>query len=75
MARAILHAATSPQRDVFVGSRDKMFSVMEKVARDRTGMEQAATKQQKKAGPPAATTRDCTARATHGSAAGTRGTS
>ena len=32
VARAILHAAAHPERDVFVGAAGKLFSVMEKVA-------------------------------------------
>jgi short-subunit dehydrogenase len=32
VARAILHAAATPERDVFVGAAGKFFSVMEKVA-------------------------------------------
>lgn len=32
VARAILHAAQTPERDIFVGSAGKMFSVMEKYA-------------------------------------------
>jgi len=32
VARAILHAATHPERDVFVGAGGKLLSVMEKVA-------------------------------------------
>jgi hypothetical protein len=32
VARAILHAATHPERDVYVGAGGKLLSVMEKVA-------------------------------------------
>jgi short-subunit dehydrogenase len=49
VARAILHAAVHPERDIFIGAAGKMFSVMEKYAPRVTDryMEATMFKQQK----------------------------
>jgi short-subunit dehydrogenase len=48
VARAILHAATTPERDIFVGGAGKLFSVMEQIAPRLTDlyMEKMLFKQQ-----------------------------
>jgi hypothetical protein len=53
VARAILHAATHVQRDIFVGASGKLFSVLEKVAPRLTDlyMEKVMFKQQQTSRP------------------------
>ncbi len=53
VARAILHAAVKPQRDIYVGAAAKMFSLMEKYAPRTTDriMEKAMWKAQQSGGP------------------------